>query len=85
MNRAFPSAEVETDGDAEAAVAELPLPDEDDRHVLAAAVAVEADVLCTDNLRDFPNAAMDEVGIRLMSADALHQDEDPAQARLAHR
>lgn len=71
MNGAFPSAEVEPDGKAEAAVADLPLPDADDRHVLAAAVAVDADVLCTDNLRDFPDDAMAEVGIRLMSADAL--------------
>ncbi|MFT4233984.1 MAG: PIN domain-containing protein [Microbacterium sp.] len=71
MNGAFPSAEAEPDGDAEAAVSDLPVPDEDDRHVLAAAVAVDADVLCTDNLRDFPDDAMVEVGIRLMSADAL--------------
>ena len=47
MNGAFPAAEIEPDGDAEAVVAELLLPDEDDRHVLAAAVAVDADVLCT--------------------------------------
>lgn len=71
MNSAFPSAEVEPDGDTEAAIAELPLPDEDDRHVLAAAVAVDADVLCTDNLKDFPVGAMEEVGIRPMSADGL--------------
>lgn len=71
MNGAFPSAEVEPESDAEATVADLPLSDEDDRHVLVAAVAVDADVLCTDNLRDFPADAMVEVGIRLMSADAL--------------
>ena len=71
MNGAFPAAEVEPDSDAEATVAILPLPDEDDRHVLAAAVAVAADVLCTDNLKDFPVGAMEEVGIRLMSADGL--------------
>lgn len=71
MNGTFPAAEVEPDSDVEAAVAILPLPDEDDRHVLAAAVAVDADVLCTDNLKDFPADVMEEVGIRLMSADAL--------------
>ncbi|NEM91980.1 PIN domain-containing protein [Galbitalea soli] len=71
MNGAFPAAEVEPDSGAEAAVADLPLPDEDDRHVLAAAVAIGADVLCTDNLKDYPADAMEVVGIRLMSADAL--------------
>lgn len=71
MNGAFPAAEVEPDSDAEAAVAVLPLPDEGDQHVIATAVAVDADVLCTDNLTDFPADAMAEVGIRLMSADAL--------------
>lgn len=71
MNHAFPEAEVELDKEAEAVVAKLSLPDEGDRHVLVAAVAVEADVLCTDNLKDFPLDAMEEVGIRLMSADAL--------------
>lgn len=71
MNGAFPAAEVEPDAGAVKLVAKLRLPDEDDRHVLAAAVAVEADVLCTDNLKDFPTDAMDEVGIQLMSSDAL--------------
>ncbi|WP_417561729.1 PIN domain-containing protein [Microbacterium sp.] len=88
MNGAFPAAQVEVGRDAETAVAGLALPDEDDRHVLAAAVAVDADVLCTDNLKDFPIAAMDEVGIQLMSADALLSliaTEFPAELRVAHR
>ncbi|MFT3797949.1 PIN domain-containing protein [Microbacterium sp.] len=71
MNGAFPEAEVEPGSDAAAAVADIPLPDEDDRHVLAAAVSVDADILCTDTLKDFPADTMGEVGIRLISADAL--------------
>lgn len=88
MNGAFPAAEVEPNGGAEAAVAGLLLPDEDDRHVLATAVAVDADVLCTDNLKHFPPDAMDEVGIRLMSADALLSllvTESPDATLAAHR
>lgn len=71
MNGAFPAGEVALDRAAEATVSELTLPDEDDRHVLAAAVSVGADVLCTDNIKDFPTDAMGAVGIQLMSADAL--------------
>lgn len=88
MNGAFPAAEVEADNDAEAAVAGLSLPDDGDRHVLAAAVAIEADVLCTDNLKDFPPDAMEQVGIRLLSADALLSllvTEFPDRMLTAHR
>lgn len=88
MNSAFPAAEVEPDCDAGAAVAELRLPDEDDRHVLAAAVAVDADVLCTDNLKDFPTDMMDEAGVSLMSAVALLLllvTEFPDRMLAAHR
>lgn len=88
MNGAFPAAEVEADNDAAAAVAGLSLPDDGDRHVLAAAVAIEADVLCTDNLKDFPPDAMEQVGIRLLSADALLSllvTEFPDRMLTAHR
>lgn len=71
MNAAFPVAEVEPDTSAIHAVDELRLPDEDDRHVLATAVTVQADVLCTDNLKDFPIDVMNEAGVQLVSADVL--------------
>ena len=53
MNRAFPFAEVEPGAEHWHVVDDLALPDEDDRHILAAAVAAEATVLCTSNIKDF--------------------------------
>lgn len=54
MNGTFPYSQVEPTDDAVAAVAALDLPDEDDRHVIFAAVAAEAALLCTDDRKGFP-------------------------------
>jgi predicted nucleic acid-binding protein len=48
----------------------LTLPDENDRHVLAAAICAGADVIVTYNLSDFPAATLDQYGI-----EAQHPDE----------
>lgn len=48
----------------------LSLPDWHDRHVLAAAIAARAQVLVTDNLRDFPRRALAEHRVRPVAADA---------------
>ncbi|MCB1405562.1 MAG: PIN domain-containing protein [Rhodobacteraceae bacterium] len=58
----------------------LDLPDETDRHVLAAAIAGRADVLVTLNLRDFPVRATDPFRIR-----ALAPDEFAMELWLARR
>jgi predicted nucleic acid-binding protein len=50
---------------------DLKLPDADDRHVLAAAIEAEADMILTWNLRDFPEAAVSPHGIRAESPDTL--------------
>lgn len=71
LNDAYPEAEVEPTTSARRKVKGLDLPDEDDRHVLAAAVAAHADILCTNNVKDFPPEAMASVGIELLTADAL--------------
>lgn len=71
MNRAFPYAEVEPRPRDYERLAALTLPDEDDRHVLAAALAAEATVLCTANIRDFPPAVTGSFGFEVVSPDAL--------------
>ena len=56
--------------------------------MLAAAVAAHADILCTDNLKDFPPEAMDAVGIELLNADALLArlvTAHPSKMLAAHR
>lgn len=65
--------------DAEIAVPEglaetLSLPDPDDRHVLAAAIAGQADVLLTRNMRDFPPRTLARHGISPRAPDSLFLD-----------
>jgi len=48
----------------------LSLPDVNDRHVLAAAVAGRADSIVTINIKDFPSSILEPLGIT-----ALHPDE----------
>ena len=54
MNRAIPDALVPAGREEES----YDLPDPADRHVLAAALACEAEVLLTFNIRDFPASAV---------------------------
>jgi predicted nucleic acid-binding protein len=49
----------------------LPMPDPDDRHVVATAVAARATFLCTQNIADFPTSVMTQLGIRRITSDAL--------------
>ncbi len=69
LNRFLPDASViPTEADY-SAFADLFMPDEDDRHVVAAAVAARADALCTWNMKDFPPPVMERVRVRLRSPD----------------
>ncbi len=58
----------------ESKVEELSLPDAQDRHVLAAAIVADCDVIVTQNLRDFPAETLDKYGI-----EARHPDSFLAQ------
>lgn len=53
----------------ESLIGALELPDADDRHVLAAAIRAGAQLIVTNNLRDFPATALDRFGI-----EAVHPD-----------
>jgi len=88
LNDAYPHAEVKPTAAARRKVNQLDMPDEDDRHVLAAAVSARAEVLCTSNVKDFPPQAMASVGIELLTADALLSrlvTMYPPRMRDAHR
>lgn len=71
MNRAFPFAEVEPGAEHWRVLDDVALPDEDDRHVLAAAIAAEATVLCTSNAKDFPTEAVEPIGMEVLTPDQL--------------
>jgi len=57
----------------------LSLPDPDDRHVLAAAIAGRAEVLLTRNMRDFPPRTLARHGISPRAPDSLFLDLWTAQ------
>jgi len=47
----------------------LNLPDEDDRHVLAAAIKCSAQIIATENHKDFPAETLEEYGVEKLGAD----------------
>ena len=67
MNRIVPDCLVEN---YEALIDGLALPDAEDRHVLAAAIAGHADAIVTFNLKDFPGEVLGRYNI-----EALHPDD----------
>jgi predicted nucleic acid-binding protein len=66
MQEAFPDACV---SNYEVLIKSIKLPDENDAHVLAAAIRCNADVIVTANLKDFPNNYLQQFDIA-----ALHPD-----------
>ena len=70
-NSAFPDALV---SNYEGLIASLSLPDVNDRHVLAAALKSNADVIVTNNLKDFPEEYLNSLGVKAKSADDFLTD-----------
>lgn len=71
IERQYPNTLVEPEAEHFDRFEHLSMPDPDDRHVLAAAVAADADFLCTDNTADFPDQVMDHLGIQRVTPDYL--------------
>ena len=72
MNQAF--AEATVVGYAHHANAIGRLPDEGDRHVIAAAIKSKANVIVTENLKDFPRKILAKYGIEAKSSDDFIAD-----------
>lgn len=66
MNRAFPDALVKN---YEPLINKLELPDPDDRHVLAAAIKTNANLIITNNLKDFPQDYLSRFGLKVKKPD----------------
>jgi predicted nucleic acid-binding protein len=82
LRTAFPEAEVR---DFEVLIPEMTCPDQDDRHVLAAAVAGEADILVTDNTDDFPADTGERYDVAIITGDELAESLVRADPETAAR
>lgn len=71
INLAFPDALVEN---YEPIIESLDLPDLKDRHVLAAAIKTNADLIITNNLKDFPKEYLASYGIKAKGVDDFLTD-----------
>ena len=71
MNKAFPDALVEN---YEPLIDSLSLLDMDDRHVLAASIKTNANLIITNNLKDFPKEYLASFGLKAKSPDDFFTD-----------
>lgn len=77
---AFPDALVKN---YESLVGSLELPDEKDNHVLAAAIKTNANLIVTNNLKDFPQEYLSTFGLSSKSADDFITDTIDLNIELA--
>lgn len=82
VNKAFPDAFVKN---YENLIMTLSLPDEKDKHVLAAAIRSNSNCIVTNNLKDFPKEILDDFEITAISADDflvdiidIHHEQAPS-------
>lgn len=68
MNNAFPDAMVDSFEDL---IESIELPDIDDRHVVAAGIVSESDLIVTFNLKDFPQNYLDQFDITVIDPDSF--------------
>ena len=71
MNNAFPDAMVEN---YEPLIEGLTLPDTDDRHVLAASIKTNANLIITNNLKDFPKEYLARFSLKAKCPDDFLTD-----------
>ena len=70
-NMAFPDALVEN---YTSLIDGIELPDIDDRHVLAAAIKTNANLIVTNNMKDFPEQYLNSFGLTAKTADDFLTD-----------
>jgi len=70
-NEAFPDAYV---NNYEGLIENLKLPDENDRHVLAAAIKTNANLIVTNNIKDFPPEYLRSFGLSAKTPDDFLTD-----------
>ncbi|ULQ55834.1 PIN domain-containing protein [Flavihumibacter rivuli] len=70
-NLAFPDALVKN---YKGLIDHLELPDQDDRHVLAAAIKTNANLIVTNNIKDFPEEYLQSFGLHAKTADDFLTD-----------
>lgn len=81
-NKAFPDALVLN---YDSLIDKLDLPDQNDRHVLAAAIKTNANIIVTNNLIDFPDFYLNTFGLKAKSADDFLTDIIDLNHRIALR